>query len=103
MTAHALFNDVIDEIDGEGRPGVFSQRIILIEWHACLLIKHYILINRAKAHGMPDLRLILLREINTLCITAALKVEDAIFAPAMLIITNQAAIRVGRKACLASS
>src|SRR6266571_1641757 len=100
MSPPAGFDHIFNVIDGIGGASILRERIIIVIWLACLLIQHYIFIDRAKAHGIPDLRLIFLRQVDALRVTTALEVEDTIITPAMLIITDQAAARIGRKTCL---
>ena len=47
------------------------------------------MVTSPKFDGIPDIRLLLPRQINALCITASLNVCDTIVTPAVLIITNK--------------
>ena len=68
-----------------------------------VLVKHHILQHRAKLDGIPDLRLILPLQVNTLGIAASLNVKHTIETPAVLIIPNQRPGRVCRQGGLSSA
>ena len=59
--------------------------------------------HRAEADRVPDLRLVLPREANALGVAAAFEVEDAVVAPAVLVVADQAALRVGGERRLAGA
>jgi hypothetical protein len=52
-------------------------------------------------HGLPDLGLGRLRETDRLRVAAALEVEDAIVAPAVLVVADQQPFGIGRERRLA--
>src|SRR5690242_16212801 len=62
-------------------------------------INYNVLEYGATLDRIPDLWLMLFGEANTLCITAAFKIEDTVITPAVLIITDQAAGWVSREGC----
>jgi hypothetical protein len=45
--------------------------------------------DRAKADGLPDHRLVLVRQINRFGVAAAFNIEHRAFRPAVLVIANQ--------------
>ena len=49
------------------------------------------------ADGVPDVGLVLLREVDDLGVAAALEVEDAVVVPAVLVVTDELTLRVGRQ------
>ena len=48
-----------------------------------------------------DIRLGFLVEVDDLCVAAALKVEDTVVVPAMLVVADEESLRVCGKSCLA--
>ena len=92
-----------NEVERIGTTGVFGQRTVVKVRHTTL-IENDIFENSAKAlSSCENLRLGLGRQPDGLCVAATLKVEDAVSAPAMLIVTDQGAGRVGRQGGLASA
>ena len=63
----------------------------------------YVLQDSSEADGIEDLWLLLGREVDSFGITAALNVEDTVVRPAVLIVTNEAALGIGRESGLAGS
>ena len=64
----------------------------------------YVLEDGAKAASdRVDLRFRIFGKSNHLGVAPVLEIEDAVVAPAMLIIANQVAVGVGGKGCLASA
>jgi hypothetical protein len=53
--------------------------------------------------AFPDLRLALLVEVDDLGVAAALEVEDAVVVPAVLVVADQLALRVGGQRGLAGA
>ena len=77
---------------------IFSQRIIIKIKLAGDRIHDNIFEHRAEAlGGGKNFRLGFFRQIDHFGVTAAFKIEHAIFRPAMLIIADQFAIGVGRQ------
>ena len=97
-----LFRRVRDEVDRVGTPAIFGQRIIVQVDLARFLVDHDILQHRAEAlGGGENLRLGLGRQVDHLGIAAALEIEDRRVRPAMLVIADQRARRIGRQRRLA--
>ena len=88
---------VVDKLNRVGHTRVFGERDVAEIGHAAGGVDHHIFGDRAKADGVPDLRLAGLREVDALGVAAALEVEDAVVAPAVFVVANQAALGVGRK------
>ena len=98
---HGGVGDLGDRV---GRPGIFGQRTVIKVDRTGRLVQHHIFQNRAEGPcGLVNLRLLFRRKFNHLGVTAALKVEDATFAPAVLIVPNQGARCIRRKRCLAGT
>ena len=57
----------------------------------------------AEADRVPDLRLVLPGEPDALGVTAAFEIEDAVVAPAVLVVADEAALGVGGKRRLAGA
>ena len=69
-----------------------------------LRIERHILHHRAETFGRRiDLGLGLARQLDRLGVAAALEIEDSVAAPAMLVVADQRAVRVGGKRGLAGA
>ena len=69
-----------------------------------LRIERHVLHHRAEALGRRiDLRLGLARELDRLGVAAALEIEHAALAPAMLVVADEGAVRIGRERRLAGA
>ena len=66
-----------------------------------VLIEHHVFQHRAKAQRLEDVRLALGRQIDRLGVAAAFDVEDAVVAPAMLVVADEMALGVGGQRRLA--
>ena len=67
-------------------------------------IEHHVLQHRAEAvGGGEDFRLGLVREPDGLGVAAALEIEDAVRAPAVLVVAEQGAVGIGRQRGLAGA
>ena len=64
-------------------------------------VQHHVLQHRAEADRVPDLRLALARQADALRVAAAFEIEHAVFAPAVLVVADQAPVRIRRKRRLA--
>ena len=103
MTRLAAVGCVRNEVQRIGAASVFGSRAIVEVRHA-VLIEHDIFEHGAEALGRRvDLRLGFGGQADGLGIAAAFKVEDAGLAPAMLVIADQGAGRIGRKRRLAGA
>ena len=69
-----------------------------------LVVEHHVLQHRAEAlAGGVDLRLGFLRQLDALGVAAAFEIEDAVLAPAVLVVADQRAVRVGGERGLAGA
>ena len=57
--------------------------------HAVVFIEHHVFEYRAEAQRLENVRLALGREVDRLRVAAAFDIEDAILAPAVLVVANQ--------------
>src|SRR5690606_31792588 len=63
-------------------------------------MENHIFNQSARPDGMIDLRLLFFAQVDGLCITSTLKVENVIVSPAVFIITNQFTSGVGTQGSL---
>ena len=103
MSAHARESRVLDEIHRVGRARVLGHAVIVVIRNACVGIKHNIFQDTTEADRMEDLGLIPLRQPDALGVAAALEVEDAIGAPAVLVVADKPPRGIGRKGGLAGA
>src|SRR5262249_3729639 len=103
MPALARNAGMRNRLDRIGGASVFGQGIAVEVQLMGPTIHDDILQHRAEADGFPDLRLRRLTQPDTLGIAAALKIKDAILAPAMLIIADQVSGRIGGEGGLSGS
>ena len=97
MPGHTGHLGIGDRFDRIGRTGVFRDVARLeIDGPRGLIVDH-VLEHRAKADRIVDLRFLLRREMDALRVTASLDVEDPVIAPAMFVVADQPAGRVGRE------
>ena len=95
---------VRDEVERIGRAGVLGLGRIVVIGDARDRIERHVLQHRAEAvGGVPDLRLGFARELDGLGVAAALEIEDAVRAPAVLVVADQRAVRIGRERGLAGA
>ena len=94
----ALF-DVLARVSGAG---VLGQAVVGVVSGA-LLVQHDVFQHGAKLDGVPNHRLVLLRQVDALGVAAAFDVEHSAFAPAVLVVADQEAARVGRQSGLAGA
>ena len=95
-------HDVLDVEDRVRYAGVLRNRLVGVV-DLALLVHRHVLQQRVAADGVPDVRLVLLREVDHLGVAAALEVEYAIVVPAVLVVADELTLRVGRKRGLAGS
>src|SRR5580704_8189318 len=97
MTAYARDYHIVDEIERIGGPRVFGDSGRIEIRGACLRVDHDVLQHGSVADGVPDLRLVLGRKPDALGVTTSLEIENARVAPAVLVVADQPALRVGRE------
>ena len=68
---------------------------------AVIVIEHHVLEHRAEAQRLEDVRLALGREVDRLGVAAAFDVEDAVVAPAVLVVADEMPLRIGGERRLA--
>ena len=102
MPAHSRDYRVFDKIHRIGGAGVFREPLVVIIGRAAWL-QHQIFQHRAKADGAPNLRLVGVGQLDALGVASSFKVEDAAVAPAMLVVADQPALRIGGERGLAGA
>src|SRR5574337_837603 len=87
-----------------GDAGVLGLRFVVEIGNAQFRVEDDVLHHRAEALGRRiDLGLGLARELDRLGVAAAFEVEDAAFAPAVLVVPDEDAVRVGGERRLAGA
>ncbi len=104
MTGAAGARRIRDRVERIGRAGVLRLGAVVIVRHAGVGIEHDVLEHGAETvGGVPDLRLGFLAELDALGVAAAFEVEDAVRAPAVLVVADEDAVRIGRQCRLAGA
>ena len=99
---HIVFGSVRDKLDRVRSTAVLGKACIIEIELARFWIDHHIFQHGAETLGRrKNFRLCLWRKPDHLGITTAFEIEDGGVGPAMLVITDQRARRIGAKCCLA--
>jgi len=94
---------VVDVLNGVGAASVLSEGSVIVVDLAGDGVEDDVLEDRTEADGVENIGLLLGRETNALGIAAALDVEDAAVAPAVLVVADQSAVGVGRQSGFTST
>ena len=94
------FYDILDVVDRVGYAGVFGNTLIG-EVNLAVGVHSHILEESVTTDGVVDVGLVLLGEVDDLGVASALEVEDTVIVPAVLIVTDQAALGICGKGGLA--
>ena len=95
---------VRNEFERIGGARVLGLRVVIEVANAGIRIEHDVLQHGAEAFGRGvDFRLGLGREPDALGVTAALEIEHALRAPAVLVVADQRALGIGRQRRLAGA
>ena len=97
MRSHAGHLRIGNVFDRVGGPRVFRDRATLKVDHPGGRVVDDIFEHRAEPNRLPDLGLLFLGQMDALGVAASLNIEDAVVAPAMLIVANQAAGGISRE------
>lgn len=103
LVAHAGYLGVLDVLDGVGAAGVLGQRGVVVVDDTGDGVEDNVLQDGAEADGVVDIGLLLGGETDALGVAATLDVEDTTVGPAVLVITDEGALGVGRESGLTSS
>src|SRR5690348_3070162 len=96
MARNARNLGILDEFYRICAASVLSEADVRIVYQV-VLIEHNVLEHRAETERLKDVRFVLGRQVNGLGVAAAFDVEDALVAPAMLIVANEIALGVSRQ------
>lgn len=90
-------------LDGVGASGVLGEGSVVVVDLSGNGVEDNVLQNRAKLDGVENIGLLLSRETQALGVAAALNVEDAGVGPAVLVVSDQKSVGVGRQSSLSGS
>lgn len=94
---------VLDVLDGVCATSVLGEGGVIVVDDSGGGVEDDVLEDGTELDGVENIGLLLGGEANALGVAAALNVEDTSVAPAVLVITDQGTLGVGRKSCLASA
>ena len=95
-------HDIVDVEDRVRYAGVLRHGLVR-EVDLTFLVHRNVLQQGVGADRVPDIGLVLFREVDDFGIASALEVEDAVVVPTVLVVADQLALRVGRKGGFARS
>ncbi len=97
-------DDIVQEADRVGGAGVLGQAVVIEVDPAGVGVDGHVFQHGAEmAGGVPDQRLLVLAQVDRLGVAAAFEVEDAVVAPAVLVVADQRPLRVGGQGGLAGA
>lgn len=94
---------VLDVLDGVSAASVLGEGRVIVVDGTRIGVEDDILQDRAVADGAKDIRLLFGRQTDALGVAATLNVEDTAVRPAVLVVTNQGTVGVGRQSGLAGT
>lgn len=94
---------VLDVLDGVCAASVLGKGGVVVVDNSGCGVEDNVLKDRAELDGVENIRLLLGGETNALGVATALNVEDALVAPAVLVVTDQGTLGVSREGGLASA
>lgn len=94
---------VLNVLDGVGAAGVLGQGVVVVVNNTGDGVEDNVLEDGAEADGTKNIRLLLGGETNALGVATTLNVEDTSVRPAVLVVTDQGTLGVGRESRLSSS
>src|SRR5271168_4249449 len=97
MPTHSRNDRVVDVLDRISRARIFGVANVAVVRGSRLAVDDHILQDRAETDGVVDLGFLLGREIDAFGVAATFNVEDARFAPAMLIVPDEPPPRISGK------
>ena len=98
-----LEHGVVDVLDGVGDAAVLGEADVVVVGDAGVGVDGDVLADRAKANGVPNLRLGLALDVDGLGVAAALDVEDRLLRPAVLVVADEHAVLGGGERRLAGA
>lgn len=103
LAADARNLGVLNVLDGVSATSVLSEGIILVVDNTGIRIEDDVLKNGTELDSTENIGLLLGRETNALGVASSLNVEDALVAPAVLVVTDKSTLGIGREGGLAST
>ena len=97
-----VLGDLFDMLDRIRHTGVLGHALVG-KVDLAVRVHGDVLEQRVSLDSVVDVRLALLVKTDDLCIAAALKVEDTVIVPAVLVVADQQSLGVGRKGGLAGT
>jgi hypothetical protein len=94
---------VLDVLDGVCATSVLGKGGVIVVDNSGGGVEDDVLEDGAELDGVENIGLLLSGEANALGVAAALNVEDTSVTPAVLVVTDQGTLGVGREGCLASA
>src|SRR5579862_4535084 len=88
---------IVDEVDRICGARILRLAVVVVVGNTRVRIERYVLEHTAEAQRIPDLRLVLLGELDALGIASAFEVEDTVGAPSVLVIADQVTRRISRE------
>ena len=92
-----------DVLDGVSTASVLSEGRVVVVDDTGLGVEDDVLEDRSVADGAIDIGLLLSRETDALGVASSLNVEDTTVRPAVLVVTDQGTVGVGREGGLAGT
>lgn len=93
---------VANVFNGVAGSRILGQCVIVVVNLSAFGIEYDVLKNGSEANGVENIRFLLCRQANTLGVAPTLDVENTCIRPAVLIVTDQISVGVGRKGSLSS-
>lgn len=103
LLADAGDEGVVDVLNGVGAAGVLGEGGIVVVDNTGGRVEDNVLQDGSEADGVENVGLLLSGQTNALGVAATLDVEDTLVGPAVLVITDQSTLGVGRQRRLTSS
>ena len=94
---------VLDVLNGVGTAGVLGQGGVIVVDNTADGVEDNVLQDGTEADGVENIGLLLAGETNALGVAATLDVEDTSVGPAVLVVTDQLTLGVGRQGGLSGT
>ena len=91
---------VLNVLDGVGATGVLGEGRVVVVDDTADGVEDDVLQDGSEPDGVENIRLLLGRETNALGVAATLDVEDTTVRPAVLVVTDQGTLGIGRQSRL---
>jgi hypothetical protein len=88
---------VLNVLDGVCAASVLGQGVVVVVDQTGHGVENNVFEDGTETDGVENIRLLLGRETNALGVAASLDVEDTSVTPAVLIVTNEGALGIGRE------